>query len=66
MPTTHDQLETINILLRRWSRSPEQGPYSIQANSRSDGRARQSPNGANVKFEGMVSDSPCQGEFRNG
>eukprot|EP00975_Prorocentrum_lima_P070551 12932654-Prorocentrum_lima.AAC.1 len=62
MPTNHEHVEHIKVLLRRWSRLLEQGPYSIHANSRSDGRARKFPNGANANSVGMMSDARCPGE----
>eukprot|EP00975_Prorocentrum_lima_P002753 608362-Prorocentrum_lima.AAC.1 len=58
MPTTHTQIDHVKVLLRKWSRLLEQGPYSIHTNAREDGRARQFPNGANVSFGGMIADSP--------
>eukprot|EP00975_Prorocentrum_lima_P021793 4591441-Prorocentrum_lima.AAC.1 len=58
MPTTHEQIEHIQVLLHQWSRMLEQGPYSTRANARSDGRARQFPNGANVSFVGMIAYAP--------
>eukprot|EP00975_Prorocentrum_lima_P052754 11057641-Prorocentrum_lima.AAC.1 len=62
MPTTHAHLDHIEVLLCQWSRLLEQGPYSIHTNARSNGRAQQFPNGANVNFVGMIAYSRLPGD----